>query len=177
MMASEAYAHDLPEYVIEVFASAPDGTHLVQGQYVVGPDGTVNLGPHGSLCIAGDRISTAELKLQRQLGTGTSVAVKIGSYNSKVFYLIYNANGSDQVIRLPYTGTDNVLDALTNYREGDLSNQNIWISRPRHSSEKPMIIPIDFDAITVQANPKENYQLLPGDRLFVSSKTPPTSNH
>jgi protein involved in polysaccharide export with SLBB domain len=99
------------------------------------------------------------------------VSVDVFGYNSKVFYLITEGAGfGDQVIRLPITGNDTVLDAVASI--GGLSQvagSKIWISRPApHGVGCDQVLPVDWEAITTAANTCTNYQIMPGDRLFVS---------
>jgi len=71
-------------------------------------------------------------------------------------------------LKFPYTGNENVLDAISN-TDGLMasSSKRIWIARPVGNSNKPVLLPVDWVDITAYGKPDTNYQLLPGDRVFV----------
>jgi|GEM_PF-567591 len=150
------------------------GGQFVTGQHLVGPDGTVNLGQYGRVYVAGMTLDAAREAVQERLSRyfeNPRVTVDIFVYNSKYFYVIVEGGGAgDQVIRIPVTGNEMVLDAISQIGGiGQVSSKKMWISRPSPAgSGCDQILPIDWDAITRGANPTTNYQLLPGDRLFVA---------
>ena len=52
-----------------------------------------------------------------------------------------------------------------------VSSKKIWIARPSATdSKKGTILPVDYDAITSRGATATNYQLFPGDRLFIADK-------
>jgi len=62
-----------------------------------------------------------------------------------------------------------VLDALSNV-EGlsGTSSEEIWVSRPcRNSLGGNQSLPVNWPAISQAADTTTNYQILPGDRVFV----------
>jgi hypothetical protein len=106
------------------------------------------------------------------------VVVDVVGYNSKVYYVIIDlANLGQQLLRLPITGNETVLDALcqttnsatfTGGLPAFASKHRMWIARPNPSeSGCDQILPIDWHAITMAGSTKTNYQLLPGDRLYI----------
>ena len=76
----------------------------------------------------------------------------------------------DNVRRLPVTGNETVLDAISQVNGlSQVSSKKIWIARPApHNFGCQQILPIDWDGITQGAQTATNYQLLPGDRLYIS---------
>jgi polysaccharide export outer membrane protein len=101
------------------------------------------------------------------------ISLDVYAYNSKWYYIVADRAGLGQtVIRLPITGRDTVLDAISQML-GTLfmsSNKHIWLARPNGEDPHNMqVFPIDWAAITQGGSPATNYQLLPGDRLFVQS--------
>ena len=44
----------------------------------------------------------------------------------------------------------------------------MWLARPTRDPHNAQILPVDWKAITHLADTTTNYQLLPGDRLFVA---------
>jgi len=93
------------------------------------------------------------------------------SYNSKVYYVITQGAGfGDAVYRLPVTGNETVLDAISQI-EGlqPHSSEQMWIARPSPAGAPHMqVLPVDWNAITQGAVTNTNYQLLPGDRIYLA---------
>ena len=44
----------------------------------------------------------------------------------------------------------------------------MWIARPTPDPCQVQLLPVNWDAVTAQASAQTNYQLLPGDRLFIA---------
>ncbi len=160
--------------LVAVSLQQPALTQQIVGERVVGPDGSIRLGVYGSVYVTGLTIAEATAAIEEKLSehfSDVKVSVDVFGYNSKVFYLITEGAGfGDQVIRLPITGNDTVLDAVASI--GGLSQvagSKIWISRPApHGVGCDQVLPVDWEAITTAANTCTNYQIMPGDRLFVS---------
>ncbi len=97
------------------------------------------------------------------------VAVSVFAYNSKYYYVISEGAGlGDQVNKFPYTGNETVIDAISNV-EGlsAVSSTRMWVARPSTGGQDQML-PVDWQAVTKRGDVRTNYQLLPGDRLFVA---------
>lgn len=144
----------------------------VAGPHQVAPDGTVRLGIYGSVPVVGLTLPQAKGVLEQHLSQfldNPEIAVDVLSYNSKVYYIILEGAGlGDTMARFPITGNETVLDALTNVNgTSQISSNHIWIARPSRTGQ-PQILPVDYVAITKQGVPTTNYQLLPGDRLFIA---------
>jgi polysaccharide biosynthesis/export protein len=145
----------------------------VAGQYLVGPDGTVTLGSYGGVQIVGMTLPEAKGAIEQHLSNyldNPVVSIDVFAYNSKVYYIVLQgAELGDGVYRFPVTGNDTVLDALANINGMEqVSSKKIWVSRPQHGSTCLQILPVDWVAITENADSTTNYQLLPGDRVFVA---------
>jgi polysaccharide export outer membrane protein len=99
------------------------------------------------------------------------VAVDVLGYNSKVYYVVTQGAGlGDRVAILPAKGNETVLDAIGQI-QGLESNQStrMWIARPgKNNCYGDQILPVDWLAVTQRGDSMTNYQLLPGDRLFIS---------
>jgi polysaccharide export outer membrane protein len=144
------------------------------GDHLVSPDGKVNLGTYGRVRVVGMTIEEATAALEAHLSQyleDPQISVDILGYNSKVFYVVMQGAGfGDQVTILPATGSETVLDAIGQI-QGLSSNQStrMWIARPgANACAGDQLLPIDWVSITQRADATTNYQLLPGDRLFVS---------
>ncbi|MFV2068249.1 MAG: polysaccharide biosynthesis/export family protein, partial [Pirellulales bacterium] len=151
------------------------GAQQIAGQHLVNLDGTVNLGVYGNVYVAGLTVSEARAAVEKLLSErldSPKVLVDVFAYNSKVYYLITEGGGlGDNIIRVPITGNETVLDAISNAGGlSQLSSKNIWISRPAPNGvECEQILPIHWDDITRGASTATNYQLMPGDRLFIAA--------
>ncbi len=172
----------LPPYVIE----APDILMLqlrqplpdkpLPAQVLVRPDGTISLGLYGSVAVAGLTIDQARSAIEAQLARSVKnpeVAVDVYAYNSKFFYVITDGGGyGEQVIRIPITGNETVLDAVSqiNGLPAVASKKHIWLARSNcWTGQAPEILPVDWNAIVQRGMPQSNYQLMSGDRLYVKS--------
>jgi polysaccharide biosynthesis/export protein len=62
-----------------------------------------------------------------------------------------------------------VLDAVASIGGlSQLSGRKIWIARPSAANaEKGTVLPVDYAAITQRGATATNYQIMPGDRLFI----------
>ncbi len=93
------------------------GAQPVTGQYLVGPDGTINLWKYGVVKIAGKTVTEARVAIQDYLKKfldSPEISVDVAAYNSKVYYVITQGAGKgDSVRRLPITGNETVLDAIS----------------------------------------------------------------
>jgi hypothetical protein len=91
-------------------------------------------------------------------------------YNSKVYYIITEGAGlGDGVARFPVTGNETVLDAIANINGlTQVSSKRIWIARPVPHSDNYQILPVDWKAVTASGAALTNYQIMPGDRVFVA---------
>jgi polysaccharide export outer membrane protein len=149
------------------------GKQQIAGQHLVGPDGTVTLGSYGSVPIVGMTLAQAkdaiQLHLQQSL-ENPEVAVDVFAYNSKVYYVITQGAGlGDGVTRFPVTGNETVLDAIANINGlTQVSSKKIWIARPDPHTDGMQVLPVDWQGITAHATTVTNYQILPGDRVFVA---------
>jgi hypothetical protein len=99
------------------------------------------------------------------------IAVSVYAFNSKVYYVITQGAGQgDQVARLPVTGNETVLDAISQVQGlSRISSKNIWIARPAPGGMGcDLILPVNWNEITAGAATATNYQVLPGDRIFIA---------
>jgi polysaccharide biosynthesis/export protein len=150
------------------------GAQQIQGEHLVGPDGRVNLGTYGSVYVAGLTVEQVRAAVEGKLSEkleNPEVVVDIFSYNSKKYYVITQGGGlGDNVAEAPITGNETVLDAIA--RIGGLSqisSTSIWIARPAPNGVGcEQILPVNWDEISRGAATSTNYQLMPGDRLYIA---------
>ena len=71
---------------------------------------------------------------------------------------------------MPITGKETVLDAITQVGGlSPVSSKKVWIARPVPGSVGcEQHLPVDWDAIAHGASTATNYQLMPGDRVFIA---------
>lgn len=162
-----------PEVSVQLARTA--GTPPITGEYMVGPDGTINLRQYGSLRVAGKTIVQIRQDLNKHLSQyfdSPDAAVEVRQVNSKVFYVITEGGGmGDNVRRIPSTGNDTVLDALSAVGGiSQVSSSKIWVARPAPGGYGcEQVLPVDYAAITRGGSTATNYQLMPGDRVFIES--------
>jgi polysaccharide export outer membrane protein len=182
----------LPPYIIEppdilLIETVTEGLPKEQrigGSHLVRPDGTVGLGMYGSASVAGltldqarEAIADAIWRSQPELKERPNpkkIFVDVLAYNSKVYYIITDGGGyGEQVYRFAITGNETVLDALSwiNGLPAVASKKHIWVARrvPDHGGAAN-ILPVDWISITQDGSAATNYQILPGDRIYVHSQ-------
>jgi protein involved in polysaccharide export with SLBB domain len=161
-----------PEVSVSLFQTS--GQQIVQGEHLVAPDGTVNLGTYGRVYVAGMTIDQVKTAIETNLGQyleNPRVSVDVFAYNSKVYYVITEGAGfGDNVVRVPVTGNETVLDAIAQINGlSRLSSKKIWIARPAPGGVGcDQILPVNWEEITKGASTATNYQVLPGDRIFLA---------
>jgi polysaccharide export outer membrane protein len=184
----------LPPYIVEppdillIESRALDPLQPVRGQHLVRPDGTVGLGVYGSPRVAGMTLEQIRSVVAEAINARSDpekvrenpvkpreVVVDVLAYNSKVYYIITDGGGYGQAVyRLPVTGNETVLDAisLVNGLPPVASKKQIWIARrvPGNGGHYNNILPVDWKAVTQGGATGTNYQILPGDRLYVQSE-------
>lgn len=146
----------------------------VTGTYLVGPDGTINLRHYGTVRVAGMTLVEIKAALEKHLAQyldSPEVSVDVAGYNSKFYYIITQGAGQgDNLVRVPITGNETVLDAIAQIRGlSQLSSTDIWIARPAPANFGcEQILPVDWVAITRGGMTATNYQIMPGDRVYIA---------
>jgi len=145
----------------------------VMGEHLVTPDGTVTLGTYGSVPVVGLTLGQAKTVIEHhrsQWFQEPEISVDVFAYNSKVYYVITQGAGlGDGVTRFPITGNETVLDAISQIGGLDqVASKRIWIARPTPNPDEVQVLPVSWEEITAQASASTNYQILPGDRLFIA---------
>jgi polysaccharide export outer membrane protein len=159
---------------VSVSLAFSSGAQQIVGEHLVGPDGRVNLGTYGSVYIAGKTIEEARAAIESQLSNyleDPQVVVDIYAYNSKKYYIVTQGAGmGDNVTTAPVTGNETVLDAIALLGGiSQVSSTKIWIARPAPNGVGcEQILPVNWNEISSGASTATNYQLLPGDRLYIA---------
>ena len=164
-----------PQVVVSLAQSR--AMQQIRGEHLVRPDGTIGLGVYGQAYVAGLTLEQAKAAVEAQLAKylyRPEVSLDVTAYNSKVYYVISDGAGNgEQVTSLASTGNETVLDALG--KVGGLSpvssKKRIWVSRPAPVGCGPdQVLPVDWVNLTQRGETATNYQVLPGDRVYVMSQ-------
>jgi len=150
-------------------------TQQIRGPHLVRADGTVGLGTYGQVQVVGMTVPEAKLAIEKELGAvfqDPEVSVEVVGYNSKLYYIVFDYGGAgQQIIPQPSTGNETVLDAIS--KTAGLptvaDQQGIWVARPAPAGSARQVLPVDWKAVVEGADTSTNYQILPGDRVFVKA--------
>jgi polysaccharide biosynthesis/export protein len=151
------------------------GKQVISGEHLVRPDGTISLGVYGSVHVAGmtlDEVKDAVEAHLSQFIHKPEINVDVLAYNSKSIYVVTDGGGfGEQVIKLPYTGSETVLDAIADIQGlSEVSSKKIWVARPApNGMECAQNLLVDWRGITQDGVTTTNYQLLPGDRIYIQA--------
>lgn len=159
----------------KVAVSMPDvnGRQEISGEHLVRPDGTVSLGIYGSVYVAGMTVDEIKQAVEAHLSEfihQPEIQVDVAAYNSKVIYVITDGGGfGETVTPIPFTGNDTVLDAVAKIQGlSEVSSKMMWVARPApNGTGCAQKLPVDWRAITEDGVTTTNYQLLPGDRIYI----------
>jgi protein involved in polysaccharide export with SLBB domain len=169
-----------PPYVVEpgdvllVTSTDLDSPVRLPGDQPVLPDGSITLGRYGRPVVAGRTLDEIEaivrsLVLARTTGP-VSISVRLASRQSTVYYVIGEVNSPGA---FPLIGRETVLDGIL--AAGGLCDRasigNIILSRPTRPGECRIVLPVCYREIVQLGDTTTNYQLQPGDRIFVPGKT------
>ncbi|HWG45123.1 MAG TPA: polysaccharide biosynthesis/export family protein [Gemmataceae bacterium] len=150
------------------------GVQQTRGDHLVQMDGTITLGSYGCIPVTGLTLSQAKCMIEKHLSRwllNPEISLSVASFNSKVYYVIIDGGGyGQQVFRLPITGNETVLDAISmiNGLPPISSTRKIWVARPTPAKANCYeILPVNWQVITQAGDTSTNYQLFPGDRVYV----------
>ncbi len=158
---------------------ARDVLQQIKGPHLVRNDGTVGLGIYGNVFVDSLTIEEAKEAIEKHLSKyflQPQISVDVSGFNSQVYYVITDGGGGglgEQVIRLPLQGKETVMDAISEIKglPPVASKRRIWVARPLLSdSEGDEILPVDWIGITQRGRTDTNYQILPGDRVYVQAR-------
>jgi polysaccharide export outer membrane protein len=163
-------------YQVSVSLAQSRGLLQIRGEHLVMQDGTVGLGSYGSVPVAGLTVHEAKVAIETHLSLflqRPEVSVAVSGFNSKVYYVITDGGGyGEQLVRLPITGNETVLDAVSQVNGlSAVSSKRIWVARPAPANAKyDQVLPVDWAAITQGGATATNYQILPGDRVYIQAE-------
>lgn len=151
------------------------GRQVIAGEHLVRPDGQISLGIYGNLRVAGmtlDQVADVVTFHLRHYLNDPQVRVDVLGYNSKVFYVVTDGAGAgERVDRIPFTGNETVLDAVANIQGlSDISSKRVWVARPAPPGcAGSQVMMVDWRGITQDGLTATNYQILPGDRIYIKA--------
>jgi polysaccharide biosynthesis/export protein len=152
------------------------GVTQTRGDHLVNMDGTITLGSYGSVCVTGLTLCQAKAAIERHLSNfllNPEVSVSVSAFNSKYYYVVADGGGYGmQVLRFPITGNETVLDAISNISglPAVSSTKKIWVARPTPANARCyQILPVHWQVLAMCGDTETNYQLFPGDRIFISA--------
>jgi polysaccharide export outer membrane protein len=149
----------------------------IRGQHLVRPDGTIGLGIYGSAFVGGMTIEEARESIAAQVRNRIpafnvlDLSVDVIAYNSQFYYVITDGGGyGEQVYPFPITGSETVLDALgrINGLPPVADKRKVWVAR-RGPGDMGQVMPVDWCGIAQRGATATNYQLMPGDRVYVKA--------
>lgn len=164
--------------IITIVLPDVSGKQIVQGEHLVRPDGTVSLGIYGSVYVAGMSLDEVKAAVEHHLSGRVydpEVTVDVLAYNSKKIYVITDGGGSGETVAsLPYVGNETVLDAIAQIQGlSEVSSKRMWIARPAPNDPSGVCVAqtmqIDWRGLTQDAITTTNYQLMPGDRIYIQA--------
>lgn len=162
-------------------------------------DGTIDLGPYGRIVVAGQDLEQAEALIEQQIDFQTraqletcrkagckpkqtggvsdspdecdSIAINVRLLEPVHRYYVLGEVNSPGSYNL--SGYETVLDAIVT--AGGLTNSanpcQILLSRPSEPCDCRVTLPVCYREIVQLGNTASNYQLRPGDRIFVASRS------
>jgi protein involved in polysaccharide export with SLBB domain len=170
----------LPPYVVEpgdVLQVQPadiDSPIRLPSDQPVLLDGTINLGKFGLVQVAGKTVPEIEALVREavkaQAKDAGFITVRLVARQSKVYYVIGAVNSPGA---FPLQGRETVLDGIM--QAGGLtdaaSRDNIILSRPTRPNCPRIVLPVCWKNIVQLGDTATNYQIAPGDRIYVPTRT------
>ena len=137
-------------------------------------DGTIDLGQYGRPVVAGRTVEEIEAQVESLIEAveteDTPVNVRLVNTQGAVFYVVGEVNAPGAY---PLIGRETVLDAIMT--AGGLTDRSdhgdIILSRPTHPEGCRIVLPVCWDHIVQLGDTTTNYQIMPGDRVFVATRS------
>ncbi len=148
----------------------PDQTVLV--------DGTIDLGRYGRMIVAGQTVEEIEAAIVERLRylapdlepADHEVNVRIITPQGAVYYVLGDVNAPGA---FPLQGRETVLDGII--AAGGLADSGsgckVILARPTSPRSCRVVLNICYHEIVQLGDTSTNYQLMPGDRIYVATKS------
>ncbi|MGB7323535.1 MAG: polysaccharide biosynthesis/export family protein [Rubripirellula sp.] len=167
-----------------------------QSDQTVQQDGTIDLGDYGKFAVAGMTTMEIQQQVQHRVASreiekhNTRIAlashrdgddvspdpddfglsVRLVNKEAGMIYVMGEVNAPSSY---PLVGSETVLDAII--AAGGLSDRSnahkVVLTRPQLDGQPRVILPVCYHQILQLGDVSTNYQLLPGDRIYVPSLT------
>src|SRR5207248_9398576 len=129
---------------------------------------------YGCLRVAGKTVAQVEAEVNHLVAARTPAAgfldVRLVNRESKKVYVVGEVNAPGT---FPYTGNETVLDAVVG--AGGLTEKasrwDIILSRPTPPDGCRLILAVNYLDVLQLGDTSTNYKLLPGDRVYVPTRT------
>jgi protein involved in polysaccharide export with SLBB domain len=149
----------------------------IAGNHIIDPAGYITFGIYGRVHVSGLTLDECRDAIELHLSKyfeHPQVATDIYKFNSKWYYVVYKFTSDaieDEVIKFPYTGNERVSNVVANAvgAIGGLTPNTplrIWIERTEPNSDKPVILPVDWEGIIIGRS-GTNYKIRWDDRVHM----------
>jgi protein involved in polysaccharide export with SLBB domain len=176
---------ELEKTVLDVYVIQPSDGLVIEPTSLDSPlnfttdqtvlaDGTIDLGKYGRLIVAGKSIEQIETEVADSVSAvehkSIAINVRLSNPQSAVYYVLgeVNAPGS-----FPLVGRETVLDAIV--AAGGLTDRasvcNIILARPTEPGHCRIVLAVCYRHIVQLGDTSTNYQIMPGDRVYVATRT------
>ena len=128
-----------------------------------------------------DNLSDSEFELERERMLALEnriaenkaqnrISVRLVNWDSKKIYVLGEVNSPGF---FAYAGNETVLDAILEAGglTGNANHHQITVARPTPCGSCRIVMKVCYDQVVQLGDTSTNYQLLPGDRVFVASLT------
>jgi protein involved in polysaccharide export with SLBB domain len=183
--ASTPAPRELEKTVLPPYLVQPGDTLLVEpvaldsalrfpADQTVLPDGTIDLGRFGKLIAAGKTVEQIEVEAAAAVKAvekgAEEINVRLINPQSAVYYVLGEVSSPGS---FPVLGRETVLDGIL--AAGGLTDKasqcNIILSRPSLPGGCRTVMPICYRHIVQLGDTSTNFQLMPGDRVYVATRT------
>jgi protein involved in polysaccharide export with SLBB domain len=178
----------LPSHLLEPgdlvslkIADVPTNLEIESGQSVLA-DGSLDLARFGRLIVAGMTLESTESLIEDTIANVTReteggenvlhVEVNVSLAESTDRFYVLGDVRTPGIYKLK--GYETVLDGIL-LAGGVIDNSagyEIQLARPADSQSGQILVPINYPNIAQRADPATNYQLQPGDRVYVTRSMP-----
>lgn len=171
----------LPQYILQpgdvliVEPTTLDSPLRFPADQTILADGTIDLGRYGRLVVAGKTVEQVETDVTATVrsvepGPIDPINVRLINPTSAVYYVLGEVSSPGSY---PLIGRETVLDAIL--QAGGLSDRaspcNIVLSRPSLPDGCRTVLPVCYRQIAQLGDTSTNYQVMPGDRIYVATRT------
>jgi polysaccharide export outer membrane protein len=172
----------LPSYVVQpgdslaIELGNTDSPLPFPAEQPILPDGSIDLGRFGRMIVAGRPVEQIEVEIQAIIDAidqgkeRATVNVRLINPQSAVYYVLGEVKSPGS---FAINGRETVLDAIiaAGGLSGKASPCNVILSRPTVPDGCRIVLPICYRQITQLGDTSTNYQIMPGDRVYVASRT------